>query len=78
MVARVGGAKMPIGRPRLEVPELLITVAAGHRIKGAGWADVLEQLERDGFVNVPRKTLIRRVDEKLRELDKQNSDPCHY
>lgn len=78
MVARVGGAKNAIGRPRVEVPELLVTVAVGHRLKGVGWAELLEQLQRDGFVAVARKTLIRRVDEKLRELDKQNSDPCHY
>lgn len=78
VVARMGGPKLPIGRPRLEVPDLLVTVALGHRLKGQGWADVLAQLTRDGFVRVPRKTLIRRVDEKQRELDKQNSDPCHY
>lgn len=76
---RVGGAKNLRGRPRSEVPDLLLNMATAQFLKmGPQWERIAEQLQRDGFVRVPKNTLIRRVLERRLELDKQNSDPCHY
>lgn len=61
------------------MPDLLLNIATAQFLKlGPQWERIAEQLQRDGFVHVPKKTLIRRVLERRLELDKQNSDPCHY
>ena len=70
--------KRPRGRPRAELPGLLVDYALAAWLKHGSWSLVFEQLATGGFRSLPRMTLQRHVLRRKAELDVQASDPCHY
>ena len=66
------------GRPRADIPRLVLELAVAHWLKTNSFSSVVKLLEEERLGTFPINTLKRHILRRKHELDVQWSDPSHY